>query len=216
MSLLPTISIAYADDHTLVRKAIINYISEGEHLQVDIEAENGQDLIAKLEKSPKMPDLCLIDVSMPVMNGFDALIEIKKRWPEMSTLILSVFDDELYIIRMIMSGANGYLLKNCSPGELKNAIESIYNNGYYYYSQRMRKYYKMVENKEIKLPKFTPNELEVLKYSCSDLSYGEIANKMGKTSRSIEGYRDSLFRKLNINSRVGLVIHAIKFGIVTI
>ncbi|MGN6568105.1 MAG: response regulator transcription factor [Flavipsychrobacter sp.] len=215
MSLLP-ISIAYADDHTLVRKAIINYISEGEHLLVDIEAENGQDLINKLETSPKMPDLCLIDVSMPVMNGFDTLIEIKKRWPDMSTLILSVFDDELYIIRMIMSGANGYLLKNCSPGELKNAIESVYNNGYYYNSQRVRKYYKMVENKEIKLPRFTPNELEVLKYSCSDLSYSEIANRMGKTSRSIEGYRDSLFRKLNINSRVGLVIHAIKFGIVTI
>lgn len=216
MSLLPTITIAYADDHTLVRKAIINYISGNAHLLVDVEAENGQDLINKLEKSPKLPDLCLIDISMPVMNGFDTLIEVKKRWPEMNTLILSVFDDELYIIRMIMSGANGYLLKNCSPAELKNAIESVYNNGYYYYSQRVRKYYKMVKNNEIKLPKFTPNELEVLKYSCSDLSYSEIANKMGKTSRSIEGYRDSLFRKLNINSRVGLVIHAIKFGIVTI
>ncbi len=113
-------------------------------------------------------------------------------------------------------GANGYLLKKCSPEEINKALESIYYNNMYYSDTVTRNFFQAVLNKEKKLPNLTEREIQVLKYSCSDMSYADIASKTQTTTRSIEGYRDSLFRKLKTNSRAGLVMFAIQFGLVTI
>jgi len=207
------IHIAYADDHAIVRKGIITFIKEMGGIEVDIEAGNGRDLINQLEKAKTLPDICMIDINMPGLNGFDTLIEIKERWPQMRTLVLTIFDHELYIIRMIKHGANGYLLKSCDPEDIKRALTSIYLNGFYHSEMVNTQLLFAIKNKEVKLPHFTEKELQVLKYCCTDLSYAQIAQKMETTSRSVEGYRDSLFKKLKVNSRVSLALYAVQAGI---
>lgn len=209
----PVIRIAYADDHAIVRKGIISFIREMGGIRVDFEASNGKDLIQQLENASELPDICMIDINMPGMNGFDTLVALRERWPQIRTLVLTIFDHELYIIRMILQGANGYLLKSCDPTDIKKALISIYQNGFYHSDMVSNQLIHAIKNKKIKLPHFTEKELQVLKYSCTDLSYAQIAQKMNTTSRSVEGYRDSLFKKLKVNSRVSLALYAVQSGI---
>ncbi len=208
------IHIAYADDHKAVRKGIISFLYGLGGIIVDIEANNGKELIRQMEKADRLPDVCILDINMPQMDGFEALVEIKKRWQYVKVLIVTVHDTELYIMRMIRSGANGYLLKSCDPEEIKKALFTIHNNGVYFSDVITSQFFYAVQNKEIKLPNFTAREIEVLKFCCTDLSYAKIAEKMRTTSRSVEGYRDSLFKKLKVNSRVSLALYAVQFGYV--
>ena len=210
------IRVAYADDHKVVRKGIISFINKLGGILVDIEADNGRDLIKQIEQAREIPDICMLDINMPEMNGFDTIVELKKKWPDIKVLVLTVFDVEIYIIRMIMYGANGYLLKSCDPDEIKNAIFSIHNSGMYYSDIVTRQFFNSVINKEIKIPNLTGREIQVLNNCCSDLSYAQIAEKIGTTTRSVEGYRDSLFKKLNTNSRVSLSMFAVQFGLVPV
>jgi two-component system invasion response regulator UvrY len=215
-SIIPVIHIAYAEDHTAVRKGIIALLNTLGGIVIDIEAEHGEELIRKLEKANMLPAICIIDINMPQMDGFETLKVIKERWPEIKTLVLTVYDEELHRIRMIRNGANGYLLKNCHPEEIKKALQSIAAKNYYYSDVANSKYFHEILSKKIKLPNFSAKEIEVLKYSCTDLSYAQIGEKMSITQRSAEGYRDSLFRKLDIHSRSSLVLCAIKYGFVSI
>lgn len=213
---LPDVHIAYSEDHTLVRKGIISLLSTLGGIVVDIEAENGKELIRQLEKATQLPDVCMLDINMPHMDGFETLAVIKHNWPEMKTLVLTVYDEELYRIKMIRSGTNGYLLKNCHPEEIKKALQCICSRGYYYSEIANSQYFHSILTKKIKLPNFTPGEIEVLKYSCTDLSYAQIGEKMGTSQRSAEGYRDSLFKKLGVHSRSSLVLCAVKYGFVSV
>ncbi|MGN6568035.1 MAG: response regulator transcription factor [Flavipsychrobacter sp.] len=209
-----TIRIGFADDHNLVRKGIISMLSKLGGVDIVIEAVNGRELISKMEAAQKLPDLCILDISMPVMDGFTVLHEIKRRWPFMKILILTAFFSEIYIIRMMLAGANGYLLKECDIEEVKAAVISIYEEGYYYSECANSTVFHLINTNAIKTQAFTENEIEVLKYCCSDLSYSQIAQQMNTTIRSVEGYRDRLFHKLNVNNRVALVLFAIQFGLV--
>jgi len=211
-----TIRIGFADDHNLVRKGIISMLQKLGGVDIVIEAVNGSELVSKMESAHKLPDICILDISMPVMDGFTVLREIKRRWPSMKILVLTAFFSEIYIIRMMQAGANGYLLKECDIEEVKAALMSIYEDGYYYSDCANSTVFHLINTKAIKSQSFTENEIEVLKYCCSDLSYSQIAQKMNTTIRSVEGYRDRLFHKLNLNSRVGLALFAIRFGLVTL
>ena len=216
MKHVSNINVALAEDHKLIRSALVSLINSLEGFRVDIEADNGQELINCIKRQGKVPDVCIIDINMPVMNGFDTIIELKKIWADIKVLVLTVFDTELYIVRMITYGANGYLLKNADPIEIRKAIEDIYYEGMYYGNKASRNFVHAVQNREIKIPNLTEREMAVLKYVCSDLSYADIALKTQTTTRSVEGLRDSLFRKLNCNSRVGLAMFAIQFGLVPV
>jgi len=207
-------NIAYADDHKIVRKGIISFMNELGGINVVAEANNGRELIDNIIKSDIVPDVCILDISMPVMNGFDTIVELKKRWPNIKVLVLTIFQTDIYIIRMIMYGANGYLLKNCDPEEIKKALTTICNNGVYFSDSTARHFFNAVQNEEIKLPSLTAREMQVLHMCCSDLSYAQIAEKIGTTTRSVEGYRDSLFKKLKTGSRVSLAMFAVQFGLV--
>ena len=209
------IRIAYADDHKVVRKGIISFINELGGIDVVIEADNGRILIEKIENASKIPDVCIVDINMPEMNGFDTTIALKKKWPDIKVLILTAFEVELYLIRMISYGANGYLLKNCDPDEIKKAIFAVHNDGMYYADHRTQHLVNRVNNGEIKLLKLTEGELQLLSYICSDLSYMQIAEKTGTTIKGVEGHRDNLFRKLDIKSRTGLAMFAMQFGLIT-
>ena len=208
------IKIAYADDHAIVRRGICEFINTFRRCAVILEANNGRELLSLLEKAEEMPDICILDIFMPVLNGLETLIEIHKRWEDMKVLVLTGHSTDYYMIQMVSAGANGYLQKNCSPKELEAALHSIYENGIYNSDILTYQFYRSVKNKKVKLPTFTGNEIKLLTYCCSDLSYEQIADKMSTTARSVDWVRLSLFKKLNVGSRSSLVMYAIQFGLV--
>lgn len=208
------VTVAYAEDHTAVRKSIISYIHGLGGIKVVIEAANGKELIEKIEKADVKPDLCIVDIRMPLMNGFEAISVIKQKWKEIKTLVLTAFAEEMYVLRMIRAGVNGYLSKDCDPEEIKEALLSIYRTGIYYSELFAQKIAIALHSKKINVPDFTDREQTFLKHCCTDLTYTQIAQIMKSTPKSVEGYRDSLFRKLKVNSRVSLALFAVQTGIV--
>lgn len=211
---LNPVLIAYAEDHTSVRKSIISYIHDLGGIKVIIDAANGKELIEKIEESDVKPHVCLIDIRMPELNGFETISTIKQKWKGIKTLVLTTYVEEMYVLRMIRAGVNGYLSKACDPEEIKEAVLSIHQKGIYFSDLFAEKLAIALQRQESKIPNFTEKELTFLKYCCSDMTYLQIAQVMKSTPKSIEGYRDSLFKKLQVNSRVSLALFAVRSGIV--
>ncbi len=214
-----SIKIALVDDHVLLRKGLATLVS-GLGYTILYECSNGKELTEIIGKK-QLPDLVLMDIRMPEMDGFDTTLWLKKNYPALNVLVLSMYDDENSIIRMIRNGAKGYILKDANPNELENAINSIVKKGFYYsdlVSGRLIRSIQDDEEDETSDKKFTvglnKKEEEFLKLACTELTYKEIAQQMHLSPRTIDGYRDDLFQKLNVKSRVGLVLYAIKNGIV--
>ena len=209
-----TIHIALADDHVLLRDGLKELIHTFGHYKVIIEADNGQQLLDKMEAASILPDICVLDVSMPVMNGYATQVELRKRWPQVKTLVLSQYNNEFTIIRLLKEGAKGYLLKSAGPKEFKLALESVINDDYYHPELSVGKFQQYVTNIRKTLPDISKNEMLFLSLCCSELTYKDMGDKIGVSARTIDGYRDNLFEKLNIKSRSGLVMYALKSGIV--
>jgi DNA-binding NarL/FixJ family response regulator len=180
--------------------------------RVIIEAGDGKDMLQKLGETKELPDICILDINMPELDGYGALVLIKQKWPDMKVLALSMYNNEFTIIRMLRSGANGYLLKNCDPYEFRNALLSIHDKGFY--DEGLIE--KNIFNRSLKdqLITITPKELEFLQLCCSELAYKEIADRMNISPRTVEDYRDNLFKKLKLNTRTGLVLYAMKAGLI--
>jgi two-component system, NarL family, invasion response regulator UvrY len=211
------INIALADDHMILRKGVKDIISSFGGFEVIMEASNGKELITTLYTAKLLPDICMLDINMPDMNGYDTIVALKKNWPTMKVLVLTMFNNEYSILKMLKNGANGYLLKkNCHPNDLKLALTTIYNKGYYHSDFITSRLIKEIENEEKQPPKITEKEMQFLAYCCTDYSYKEIAGFMNLSQRTVEGYRDALFEKLNLNSRTALAVYAISSGIVPI
>ena len=212
-------SIVIVDDHILIAKAIGSIMSNFADFEVLYECENGKELQNKFTSKDNIPSIVLLDVSMPVMNGFETSKWLRENHPNVLVLALSMQDDEQSLLKMIKNGARGYLLKNVSPAELENALKTIINNGYYYpewassivYSNMMNN----AQNEETKTLSLdlTEREKEFLKLCITDMSYKEISEKMFCSPRTIESYRNNLCEKLNIKTRVGLAVYAIKTGL---
>jgi DNA-binding NarL/FixJ family response regulator len=151
------------------------------------------------------------------MDGYQTLIALKSAYPDMRFLMLSQFDHEFVIIKMLKAGARGYLLKDAEPSELKYAIREIMEKSYYHSRLVNGHLISLIQKGEdyTRLALSDP-EQEFLKYSCSDLTYKQIADKMHLSKRTIEGYREALFNKLNVKSRTGLAMYALKLGIVPV
>lgn len=212
------IQVAIADDHSLLRNALANLVNTFEGYTVITEADNGKDLRTKIQ-SHIVPDIVLLDVNMPEMDGFETTQWLHKNYPYIKILVLSMLSDEKTIIKMFRLGAKGYLLKNTDPGELKEALDSVMNKNVYLSEDVSRKLVSGLHNDAGPAEKETvlnEKEREFLRWSCSELSYKEIAEKMFLSARRVDDYRQNLFSKLKVNSRVGLVMYAIKNGIVEI
>jgi DNA-binding NarL/FixJ family response regulator len=212
-------TIAITDDHILIAKAIAGVIDGFSKYKVLYEVEHGKALIEKFKQPKNIPDIVLLDIAMPVMNGFETAQWIKENHPEVLILTLSMQDDDLSLIKMIKAGAKGYLLKNIQPYELEKALDSLVSKGYYYPDWATSKVFSTLAEEEGKKPhklSLTERETEFLKYCCTELTYKEISEKMFCSHRTVEGYRDSLFEKLDLKTRVGLVMYAIKSGIYTL
>lgn len=208
------IRLAIAEDHEIVRRGIKEIILSFGGFTIDFEAGNGNELYQKLLSAETLPDIVVMDISMPVWDGYETLDAIRKKWPELKVLILTMHKHELAIIKMFRSGANGYLLKNSNPKELQKGLQSIYDTGLYFSEIASGNLYMRLQQSNI-MPSLSEKEVQLLKLCHTDLTYKEIADKMGITERSVAGHRVNLFEKLNVTSRAGLVICAMQIGLIT-
>jgi two-component system invasion response regulator UvrY len=214
-----TVKIVLVDDHVLLRNGLAALVTSLGYT-VMYECSNGKDLIEKLDRNDT-PDLILMDINMPEMDGFDTTLWLKRNRPHLNVLALSMYDNETSIIRMIKNGARGYILKDTDPVELKQAINSVVTKGFYYsdlVSGRLVRAIRDDDDDEFDNKKavlgLNDKEIEFLKFAATEMTYKEIAQQMHLSPRTIDGYRDQLFQKLNVVSRVGLVLFAVKNGIV--
>jgi two-component system, NarL family, invasion response regulator UvrY len=209
------ITVAIAEDHTLVRKAFIDMINSFENFKIIIEASNGAQLVEQV-KANNLPDVVLMDIHMPDMDGFEAMNLIKNKFPKLNVLVVSMLSDELSILRMVRMGVKGYLVKDTEPSEFKTALETVAVGKYYYSGYVTARMVTNVSKENDILNVISERELEFLKYVCSDLSYQQIAEKMFVSPRTVDGYRDSLFQKLQVKNRVALALFAVKHGVVVL
>lgn len=211
-------TIAVIDDHVLVTSGLASLIDTFDGFQVVAKARNGRDFIKQLDKS-KAPDIILLDVGMPEMDGYQTAEWIRVNLPESKVLALSLMDNEPVIIRMLKHGARGFIVKDSETEVFREALTRIRDEGYYIndlVSSKMIHFFTGNDNTHYLPVHLTEREVEFLKLSCSDKTYKQIAREMHVGIRTVDGYRDSLFKKLGVNSRVGLVIYAIKNGFVVI
>lgn len=210
-------NIVLVDDHSLLRTGLATLV-ESLGFTVSFEASNGIELINKLTPD-NIPDVVLMDINMPEMDGFQTTRWLKDHYPKINVLVLSMYDNETSIIRMLKCGAKGYILKDSEPAELKAAITAVLTQGYHYSDVVSGKLIHVInqqeaEEKSVKRSVLvTSKEKVFLQYTCSELTYKEIAAKMVVSPRTVDGYRDALFNKLHLKTRVGLVMYAIKNGL---
>jgi len=207
-------TIIIVDDHLLIAKALQGIIDNFTDFEVIDVAENGKDLIQKLRNTGKLPDIILLDISMPVMNGFETALWLKQNHPEIKIMALSMQGDDNSVIKMIKSGAKGYLLKNTHPKDLENALSKLSSDGFFYPEWASKIIFSSMngDNANEKVVKISEREKEFLTYTVTELSYKEIAEKMHCSPRTVESYRDQLCEKLDLKTRVGLAVFAIRNG----
>lgn len=213
---METVKVAIVDDHKLVSKALENMISLNPNFQVTMNCFNGQDFIDELQNTKNHPDVVLMDINMPIKNGIETTAEISKKFPNLKVIALTMEDNEGTIIKMMKAGAKGYLLKDMSPDILFNAINIVHEKGIFYTDMVTQSLLKIkTEEKFMKELDETlkDRELEFIRLACSELTYREIADQMCVSPRTIDGYRDSIFLKLNVKTRVGIVLFAIKHNL---
>jgi DNA-binding NarL/FixJ family response regulator len=207
------IKIGVVDDHQLFRQGLIQLIQFlGSEYDVIISASNGKDFFEKLKNS-ETPDLVLLDIEMPQMNGYEAAAQLQREHPTIKVLIISMNEDETALIKMLKLGVRGFLNKDVDPNELKRAIDAVITKGYHYTDRLTGRLISILQHDD-EAPTITENEHIFIRLACSEDPYKVIADKMCLSVKTIDGYRAKLFEKLNVKSRVGLVMYAIKHKLV--
>lgn len=204
-----------ADDHILLRDALANLVNTFTEFSVVATAGNGEEVIAHINNGCNAA-IVLMDLNMPKMDGYETAKWLTLHHPQIKILILTMYDSEIALIRLLQAGVNGFLKKDIHPAELKNALLTV-AGGEYYYSNHITTKIASLFRKQSGLQKSILNdtEIEFLKLASTDMTYKEIAQAMNMTPRNIDNYRDTLFTKLEVKSRVGLAIYAVKNGVVT-
>jgi two-component system invasion response regulator UvrY len=205
------IKIALADDHVVLRKALALLINKLGGFEVIIQASNGSDLLEQLTRS-KHPDIVLLDIAMPVTGGVETGILLQRQYPNIKIIVLTLVKSDHVKLRMVKSGARAYLFKDCETEELHAALRDVYETGYHYNQ------YLTIEETQQELSFYKPplnaRQRSFLRWAATGLTHREIAEKMQVSQRTVDSYRDTLFKKLDINTRVGLVKYAIRNGFI--
>lgn len=207
--------VAIADDHSLMRNALGKLINSFENYTLLFEANNGKE-VRPLILQHGIPDIVLMDVNMPEMDGFETTKWLHTNYPQIKVLVLSMLSDERTIIRMMRLGAKGYLLKNAEPEELKEGLDSVMSKDVYLpdiISGKLISGLHRDADKDEDAIVLNEREREFLRWVCTELAYREIAEKMNLSARTIDDYRQNLFTKLKVHSRIGLALYAIRNGI---
>jgi DNA-binding NarL/FixJ family response regulator len=214
------IRLGIADDHKIFRNGLKATLEDNPDFDLIVEASNGKQLIAQL--ATNVPDVILMDIKMPEMDGIQTTAEVKQRYPGVKVLALSMFNEDKYIVDMMKAGASGYLLKNAEPEEIIEAISTVYHKDYYFNEHLSVTLIKQLAgnspagNAAMSLADFNEREIEVLRLVCQECSNQEIADKIFLSVRTVEGYRARLFEKTRSKNLVGLVIFAVKTGIISV
>lgn len=214
-------TVALVDDHELLRSGLAGIINNLGDFEVIFEAGHGLEFIKKVDRN-NPPDIVILDITMPEMDGYETAVWIRKEIPSIKILVLSMLSNDMAIIRMLRNGVKGYIIKDSKPNVFREAMESIQRNEFYVNELVRDKLINYVSNEEDEgkqtalLLNITEPEAHFLQLLCADKSYKEIADEMCVSVRTIDNHRDNLFRKLDIKTRVGLVLFAIKQGIVNI
>ena len=209
------IKITIVDDHLLFSQALSHLIGTFKEFVVIGSYSNGKEFINSISTQTETPDIVLLDVNMPIMDGIETMKWIKSNHPHQKVIALSVKDDEDTIMKMITNGAKGYLLKDTHPKTFKEALIEVFNKGFYYSEMVSGFLINKLGNNENKIT-LKEREVEFIKLACTEKTYKEIADGMCLSPKTIDGYRENLFQKLEIKTRIGLVLYAIKNKIVCI
>lgn len=213
------IRLAIADDYKIFRDGLRVGMSEDKNIEVIFEAENGEELLASLQNHEV--DVILMDLKMPIMDGMEATKLVRKNFPEIKILVVTMYDDDKFIIHLMENGANGYLLKNAEPDEILKSIYAVQESGYYFNDLVNKALLKRLVLKGNFKPsfnndiEFTERELEVLKLICEEKTAAEIGKEIFLSPRSVEGIRERLIDKIGVRNTAGLVIFALKQGIIS-
>jgi DNA-binding NarL/FixJ family response regulator len=212
---MKTYKIAIVDDHKIVSDAIAQLVNSIDCCTTLFQVRNGKELITQLTVATQQPDLILLDINMPMMNGFDTAQWLKLNQPNTPFVALSMNDDDESIIKMLKLGAKGYLIKDIDTDELLLAVEQVLTKGFYYNDFISQKLVASLNQAAMSDEfNFKEKELEFIKWCCSELTYKEIAHNMNLSPKTIDGYREEVFEKIGAKSRIGIVMYAIKTGIV--
>lgn len=212
------IRVAVADDHALFRRGLANILNTYEGVKVIIEAQEGQDLLTQM--AFEAPDVILLDLQMPVMDGIKATEQLRLRFPEVKIIIISMHDDDGFVAHLMELGANGYIIKDSDPDEVVKAIKAVVTENYYYGTFLNKVMHRrMLEKTKLKKPSFTAQpslserELEVLQLICSGLTNTQIAAKLFLSDRTVEGHRTRIMEKIGAKNTAAMVVYAVKNGL---
>jgi two-component system invasion response regulator UvrY len=212
------IKVALADDHILLRDALASLINTFENCKVIFTASNGQEVMDRIELK-QIPDVIILDLNMPIMDGFETVRWLNKNYPQIYTLMLTMYDTDLTLIRLLQAGVKGFLKKDIHPEELKFAIRSVMESGYYYShtvtGKLVNLFRQSLDDMASKKNTLTEQEVQFLRLCCSEHTYKEIAEAMQLSPRNVDVLRDSLFLRFDVKSRVGLAMFAIRHGLLT-
>lgn len=203
-------SVVIVDDHSLFAQALENFINTFDGYRVLYTVKNGDEFCRELKLASRAPDIALIDINMPVMNGIETTRWLTRNFPAIKVLALSMDDDEHTIISMLRAGAKGYLLKDINPAILQEAFREVMDKGFYYSERITNTVLNSLHKADPVQQPLKDREIEFLKLVCTEKTYKEIASEMFLSPKTIDGYRETLFEKLQIKSRVGLALYAIK------
>ncbi len=210
------INIGLVDDHQLFSKSLELMLASFKGFEVVVDARNGVDLQKKMKTISTLPNVMLIDVNMPMMNGVQTAKWIKENFPDIKLAALSMNDNEQSIIDMFRAGCCAYLFKDTHPNDFELALHQIFEKGYYNSDHHHLNYSKLVANQHSDAFQLTEKEMEFLTLACSDKTYKQVAVIMKLSERTVDGYREALFRKFNVQSRTGMALEAIRRGLIKV
>ncbi len=213
------LKVALADDHILLRTALASLIDQFDDCTVIFQVSNGKDLISQIAQGQR-PDVLLLDLNMPEMDGYAAAKWMQEHQPGIHVLMLTMYDSELAMIRLLQAGVKGFLKKDIHPSELQFAIRSVMQSGYYYSHNTTGKLVNLFLKKPdntlaLQRSLLSETELRFLELVCTEMTYKEIAMSMKLNPRAVDNLRDQLFEKLMVKSRIGLAMYAVRHGLVT-